>query len=229
MNKSGITKCFFQLIVITLLIVVTACTVRPDSDSGSNPTAIETSAVQAEMASQAAGTAASVIQESTEPTSSPTMEATSPTATASAAPTATPVSPAGTKKPAVKQSSPKPTPTAVPETKGVKLSIIGDEKTGVVLEPVLVEVEGEISVISLLQKAARAQKIPVEFSGKGIFAYVKGIDNLYEYDRGVKSGWLFKINGEFASKGAGSYNVKAGDQVEWLYTLDLGKDIGNTR
>jgi hypothetical protein len=127
-------------------------------------------------------------------------------------------------------ASPSATATTAPKSiQSVTLSITGDEELGVILDSTIVEVDGEISVMSLLQKETREKKIQMEFSGKGIFAYVKGIANLYEFDRGAKSGWLFKVNGAFADKGAGAYKVKAGDRVEWLYTLDLGKDIGEKR
>jgi len=89
----------------------------------------------------------------------------------------------------------------------------------------LIQVVGEISVFALLQKVTREHKVQMESTGSGIFAYVKGIANLYQFDRGAKSGWLFKVNGVVSAKGAGDDAVKAGDLVEWVYTLNLGKDI----
>ncbi len=123
------------------------------------------------------------------------------------------------------KSSPSPTPTAAP-LKGVTIAITGDDKLGVILPATLVQIKFEISVLTLLQTVTREHKVQMESSGKGIFAYVKGIASLYEFDRGAKSGWLFTINGVYANKGAGDYMVKAGDFVEWKYTLNLGKDIG---
>lgn len=57
--------------------------------------------------------------------------------------------------------------------------------------------------------------------------YVSGIGNIYEFDFGDLSGWMFKVNGEFSSVGAIEYILQEGDYVEWLYTTDLGKDIGD--
>jgi hypothetical protein len=54
---------------------------------------------------------------------------------------------------------------------------------------------------------------------------VEGINNLFEFDHGAKSGWLYRVNGSMYSKSAGAFTVKAGDVIEWLYTLDLGRDI----
>ena len=38
---------------------------------------------------------------------------------------------------------------------------------------------------------------------------------------------MFRVNGEFSSVNADEYVLSEGDFVEWLYTTDLGKDIGN--
>ena len=37
---------------------------------------------------------------------------------------------------------------------------------------------------------------------------------------------MFKVNGVFPNVGCSSYAVKNGDKIEWLYTCDLGEDIG---
>jgi hypothetical protein len=86
--------------------------------------------------------------------------------------------------------------------------------------------EGE-SALELLKRITRKAKIQMEYQGAKGFAYVEGIDNLYEFDHGAESGWMYKVNGAFPDKGAGSYTVNPGDTIEWLYTLDLGKDLGN--
>ncbi len=65
----------------------------------------------------------------------------------------------------------------------------------------------------------------MESRGAGGAAYVEGISNLYEFDKGPKSGWVFAVNGVYSGTGAGSYSVESGDAIEWVYTLDLGKDV----
>ncbi len=77
-----------------------------------------------------------------------------------------------------------------------------------------------------LRQVTKENKIQMEFQGKGTFAYVQGIDNVYEFDGGPKSGWVYKVNGVAPSQGAGSYKLSAGDKLEWLYTLNLGEDVG---
>lgn len=58
----------------------------------------------------------------------------------------------------------------------------------------------------------------VDYSGSGATAYVSGINNIYEFDYGAKSGWVFKVNGVSLSKGIGVVSVKNGDRIECLYT-----------
>lgn len=58
-------------------------------------------------------------------------------------------------------------------------------------------------------------------------AYVVGIDGLEEFDYGSQSGWMYSVNGVFPNYSAGEYILKAGDNVVWSYTVDLGYDIGN--
>ena len=70
------------------------------------------------------------------------------------------------------------------------------------------------------------KKIQMEYTGKGESVYVEGINNLYEFDKGSTSGWMYNVNGTYPNKSAGAYILKAGDTVEWRYTLDLGKDLG---
>lgn len=88
-----------------------------------------------------------------------------------------------------------------------------------------VELEKGDSVLDVLKRATRGAKIQMEYRGRGSTAYVEGIDNLYEFDKGAQSGWLFRVNGKLPGVGADSYKPEAGDTVEWLYSLDMGKDL----
>lgn len=57
--------------------------------------------------------------------------------------------------------------------------------------------------------------------------YVEGINQLYEFDCGKNSGWMYSVNGEYPNYGASSYKLKDGDKVEWRYTCNLGSDVGD--
>ena len=87
--------------------------------------------------------------------------------------------------------------------------------------------EGE-SVFDVLKRVTRQQRIHMEFEMTPIYnsAYIEGIHNLYEFDCGNLSGWMYKVNGWFPNYGCSRYQLKQGDVVEWVYTCDLGKDVG---
>lgn len=57
--------------------------------------------------------------------------------------------------------------------------------------------------------------------------YVEGINQIYEFDCGKNSGWMYSVNGEYPNVGASSYKLKDGDKVEWRYTCNLGSDVGD--
>ena len=108
---------------------------------------------------------------------------------------------------------------------GVRELVPGD---GVLLAPTAVELKEGDRVFDLLQRACREAGIHMEYQdtpGYGS-AYVEGIGNLYEFDGGALSGWMYRVNGTFPNKGCSAVAAAPGDQVEWVYTCDLGRDVG---
>ncbi len=89
--------------------------------------------------------------------------------------------------------------------------------------------EGE-SVFHVLQREMKKAKIHMEFSNTPIYnsAYIEGIHNLYEFDCGELSGWMYKVNDWFPNYGCSRYQLKQDDVIEWVYTCDLGADVGRT-
>jgi len=117
-----------------------------------------------------------------------------------------------------------PAAQADAQTQSVTVSITADLQQ-VILGETQVELKDGENVLDVLKRITREKKIQMEYSGSGTFAYVEGINNLYEFDKGPKSGWMYRVNGTFGGKSAGATKIKAGDRIEWLYTLDLGKDL----
>ena len=37
---------------------------------------------------------------------------------------------------------------------------------------------------------------------------------------------MYKVNGWFPNYGCSRYSVQDGDVIEWVYTCDLGRDVG---
>lgn len=87
--------------------------------------------------------------------------------------------------------------------------------------------EGE-SVFDVLLREMKNNKIHMEFEMTPIYNsnYIEGIYNLYEFDCGELSGWMYKVNDWFPNYGCSRYELKDKDVVEWIYTCDLGRDIG---
>ena len=113
-------------------------------------------------------------------------------------------------------------------------ALLDKEKTDIVpndgvifAEKSVIFYEGE-SVFDLLLREMKKNKIHMEFANTPIYnsAYIEGIANLYEFDCGELSGWMYKVNGWFPNYGCSRYELKDGDKVEWVYTCDLGKDVG---
>lgn len=88
--------------------------------------------------------------------------------------------------------------------------------------------EGE-SVFDVLQRVCRDNAIHMESNWTPMYnsAYVEGINNLYEFDVGSLSGWMYSVNGWYPNYGCSRYQLKDGDVVEWRYTCDLGYDLGS--
>ncbi|MDR2358132.1 MAG: DUF4430 domain-containing protein [Oscillospiraceae bacterium] len=87
--------------------------------------------------------------------------------------------------------------------------------------------EGE-SVFDVLRREMRRAGIHMEFMDTPMYnsAYIEGINNLYEFDCGELSGWMYKVNDWFPNYGCSRYRLKDGDVVEWVYTCSLGVDVG---
>ena len=99
---------------------------------------------------------------------------------------------------------------------------------GWILKPMTVTFAENESVFNVLQRTLKEQGIHMEFEYTPAYhtAYIEGINNLYEFDVGEHSGWMYSVNGWFPIYGCSRYRLQDGDVVEWKYTCDLGNDIG---
>lgn len=107
-----------------------------------------------------------------------------------------------------------------------KAELIPDD--GVILAETQASFQEGETVFDLLQRLTRQEGIHMEASFTPGYnsSYVEGIDNLYEFDCGQQSGWLYRVNGSSPGYSSSQYVLSDGDQVEWLYTCDLGQDVG---
>ncbi|MBQ3546372.1 MAG: DUF4430 domain-containing protein [Lachnospiraceae bacterium] len=96
---------------------------------------------------------------------------------------------------------------------------------GVILDNTEFKIDEDDTVYDILIEASRKYNIHLDYSGDENNAYIKGINYLYEFECGELSGWTYKVNEETASVGCDKYALKDGDKIEWIYTLELGRDI----
>ncbi len=86
--------------------------------------------------------------------------------------------------------------------------------------------EGE-SVFDVIKRLCTENKIHFEFEHVPLYnsSYITAFNNLYEFDCGSLSGWLYSVNGWFPNYGSSCYELKNNDVIEWRYSCDLGKDV----
>lgn len=80
--------------------------------------------------------------------------------------------------------------------------------------------DGE-NVYDVLEREMRNSGIPFDADGYTEYssAYVRGINNLYEFDCGKSSGWLYYVNGSRPSFGCSRYVLNDGDNIHWEFDV----------
>lgn len=103
-------------------------------------------------------------------------------------------------------------------------------KDGWILKPERVEVADGESVFDILLRVCKDNNIHMEYSWTPIYnsSYIEGISNIYEFDCGDLSGWMYSVNSWYPNYGCSRYVVNNGDVIEWNYTCDSGRDLGQT-
>lgn len=100
---------------------------------------------------------------------------------------------------------------------------------GVILPTVKVSFSEGETVFDVLKRICEKMDIQMEYSWAPIYNsyYIEGINNLYEFDCGSQSGWMYKVNGWFPNYGVSAYQLSQDDQIVFAYTCKgLGTDVG---
>ena len=101
---------------------------------------------------------------------------------------------------------------------------------GVILPPTEYVLRHGDTVFDILDRAVRYNKIQMEYQGsdKNSYGsvYIQGIHYLYEFSCGPLSGWMYRVDGEYPNYGCSKYELKDGQVIEWIYTCNLGSDVG---
>lgn len=102
---------------------------------------------------------------------------------------------------------------------------------GVILAQSAVRFEDGETVFDVLKRACELADIQLEYSFTPLYNsyYIEGINNLYEFDCGEQSGWMYKVNGVFPDYGCSAYQLSDGDEIVFCYTcVGLGADVGGS-
>lgn len=99
---------------------------------------------------------------------------------------------------------------------------------GIILSEFKTVLRKNDTVYDIFSRVTRYNKIVTDcvYTVNYSSVYVKGINQLYEFSCGELSGWMYKVNGVFPGYGCSKYVLKDGDVIEWVYTCDLGRDVG---
>lgn len=99
---------------------------------------------------------------------------------------------------------------------------------GVLLPETAVEFTAGETVFDVLLRVTKEHKLHLEYTQSPLYktVYIEGIGNLYEFDCGALSGWMYSVNGSFPNYGCSLFALQDGDAVCWLYTCDQGQDVG---
>lgn len=100
---------------------------------------------------------------------------------------------------------------------------------GLILAPSSVTFTKGESVFDILQRVCKEAGIHMESANSPGYDtdYIEGINQLYEFDCGELSGWMYSVNGWFPNYGCSKYSVEDGDVIKLIYTCNLGKDVGD--
>ena len=107
-----------------------------------------------------------------------------------------------------------------------KVTLVPED--GIMLAATKVEFIGGESVFDVFRKVLREEKIHFEYVDASAYdsVYIEGIGNIYEFDCGPQSGWMFSVNDVYPGLGCSAYTLADGNVIVFSYTCDLGADLG---
>ena len=101
-------------------------------------------------------------------------------------------------------------------------------ENGILLKVTEAEFGAGESIFDVFRKVLREEKLHFEYVDASAYdsVYIEGIGNLYEFDCGPQSGWMYSVNGTYPGLGCSAYTLSDGDLIVFSYTCDLGADLG---
>ncbi|MBR6872122.1 MAG: DUF4430 domain-containing protein [Ruminococcus sp.] len=120
--------------------------------------------------------------------------------------------------------------TIFDNTDKVRAGVLEEQPAGGIIFP-RTEVgfdDGE-SIFDIVKRICDRNDIRLEFTKIAATNsyYIEGINNLYEFDAGNLSGWMYSVNGHFPQLSCSQYKPSEGDVIEFVYSCNIGVDVGD--
>lgn len=96
---------------------------------------------------------------------------------------------------------------------------------GYVVEPTQYELTEGLTALELVEQVLTESEIAYEITESEWGNYITSINEITEYEFGEQSGWMYLVNGEYASVGMDSYVIENDDLIEVRFTLAWGDDL----
>lgn len=92
---------------------------------------------------------------------------------------------------------------------------------GIILQGTYEFTQGD-TAFDVLKRVCAEKKIHLDYVFTPLYGtyYIKGIHNLYEFDCGDESGWMYSVNGADPGCGCSQYKLSKGDQIRFYYTCE---------
>lgn len=107
----------------------------------------------------------------------------------------------------------------------VTIEVLGPDGDRILM-PTTVAISSDATVLSASIESFEQNQIPYQTGSSGTDKYITSINGIDQQSAGPLSGWLYKVNDIFIDAGPSTYSLNSGDRVTWIFTKDLGKDVG---
>lgn len=92
-------------------------------------------------------------------------------------------------------------------------------ENGIIFSKNEIAVQENESAFDILKRELINAGIHIEFSLSPVYnsVYIEGINNIYEFDCGERSGWKYYVNGKYPPVASSEYKVKPDDKIVFTY------------
>ena len=92
-------------------------------------------------------------------------------------------------------------------------------ENGIIFSNNEIEIKENESAFDVLKRELMSAGIHIEFTLAPVYnsVYIEGINNIYEFDCGERSGWKYSVNGKYLPIASSEYKVQANDKIVFTY------------